>query len=1035
MVKFLINRPIAVIMVFIAAVTLGIIAYHSLPVSLMPDIPIPEVTVNITYKNSSARELENNIVKPLRSQVMQVGHVRDLKSKTRDGHATISLGFDYGTDIDLAFIEVNEKIDAAMNSLPRDMERPRVIKASATDIPVFYLNLYAKDQSGEKNGNIGDAAFIELSEFAGKVIRKRIEQLPEVAMVDISGTVSPQLVIEPDMGKLANLNFTLADLENVLSKSNVNAGSLLVRDGHYQYNVRFSSVLRTKEDVENIYIKASERILKLKDIASVSLLPQKREGMFVSDGHPAITMAVIKQSSARLSDMRDKIDELVEMFEKDYPGIEFKATQNQTQLLDYSIANLKQNLLQGLLLVILVVFFFMRDLKLPLLIGLSLMVSVIISILFFALMHLSINIISLAGLILAVGNMMDNSIVVTENISQYQVNGNSVDDACIKGTNEVIIPQLSSLLVNVAVFLPLIFLSGIAGALMYDEAISVMIGLSVSYLVGITFMPVIYRLAYKKVYRFENKIQKVRENLFGFAGNKLNKIFNLGNQYTSILNFTFRHKRLNLFMYLMILPIGLLALYAIRKERMPDFTRTETIVKIEWNENINAEENSRRITTLLKEIEGSTTQSNSYIGQQQFMLNYDDEMSASETRIYLKMNTPDDVDLVERKIKNYCKAKYPVSKLAFDAPDNIFEKLFTSSDPPLLAEVTMKNNSSETDIPELLTLCRDLNNDENLSGINKIPLQKHINLTVDMEKLLLYDVSYDNLIRKLKTSFRENNIGTLHSFQSFIPLVISSKEMFVTDLISNESIRNNTGVMIPLNALVSASEGRDLKTITAGKDGEYVPMAFAPPKNSERRFVNEITSKIDKAALFDVRFSGSVFTNLKLLKEMGALLVISVLLLYFILAAQFESLVQPLLVLLELPIDIAAAITVLLIADQSLNIMSAMGIIIMSGIVITDSILKLDVINKLRKKGLPLMDAIREGGHRRLMAILMTSLTSILAILPLLFTNDFGSELQKPFSYALIGGMVVGTFVSLFLVPLIYWYIYKNTEEKIQKGI
>ncbi len=203
-------------------------------------------------------------------------------------------------------------------------------------------------------------------------------------------------------------------------------------------------------------------------------------------------------------------------------------------------------------------------------------------------------------------------------------------------------------------------------------------------------------------------------------------------------------------------------------------------------------------------------------------------------------------------------------------------------------------------------------------------------------------------------------------------------------------------------------------------------MFLLPPVKKSTGILNRLKRLLKKAETLDVRFSGSVFTNLKLLKEIAALLVVSILLLYFILAAQFESLTQPLLVLMELPIDVAGALVVLYIAGQTLNLMSAMGMVIMCGIIITDSILKLDVINHLRKEGYSLMDAIKTGGHRRLRAIIMTSLTSILAMLPLLFTTDMGSELQKPFSYALIGGMVVGTMVSLYLVPLVYWYIYKN---------
>ncbi len=1024
MIRFLISRPIAVCMVFLAAVILGIVAYRTLPVSLMPDIPIPVVTVNIAYDNSSARELENAVVRPIRSQLLQVEHLSDIKSETRDGQAVINMQFDYGTDIDYAFIEVNEKIDRAMNSLPRDLERPRVIKASATDIPVFYLNLSLKDTDSLLYGNTREAEeqFVQLSEFAESVIRKRIEQLPEVALVDISGTVSPQLTIEPDFQKMQSLGFSLEQMEDVLSENNINAGSITVRDGHYQYNVRFSSLLRDREDVENIYVKVSGRVFQLKDIAKITTGTRKRAGMFAANGKPAVTMAVIKQADARLAGMKDKIRETIERFELDYPDLNFEISQNQSQLLDYSINNLKQNLVQGIILVILVVFIFLRDLKLPVLITLSLMVSVMVSLLFFSLMHLSVNIISLAGLILAVGNMMDNSIVVTENISHYRENGLTVDDACVAGTNEVIVPQLSSMLVNIAVFLPMVLLSGIAGALMYDEAISVSIGLSVSYLVGITFTPVVYRIAYRRVRKAGNRIQQYKERVFkGVKG-----AFNIDRIYETGLNFTFRYKKLNFLIYLMILLSGVILLGTIRKEKMPHFTQTEVIISVEWNENINADENRSRVMELLSTIEHETVQSNAFIGRQQFLLNREKEMSASEARIYVRTDSPENVRRIGDKVREFISGRYENARLGFEPPVSVFEKLFSSSEPPLVAKLSMINSGSEPDI-RMLTETRDeINSDSLIITSDKIPLQEHIMLTVDLEKLLLYDVSYEALLNELKTDFKENNIGTLRSFQRSVPIMISGGEMSVTEIIGTKGIVNANNAVIPLNALVTVSKGQDLKTITADREGEYVPLEFSPGRNQKDRFVEQITDNVQKTGILDVRFSGSLFSNIRLLKEIGLLLIISVMLLYFILAAQFESLVQPLIVLMEIPIDIAGALFVLFIAGQSLNLMSAMGMVIMSGIIITDSILKLDVINHLRKEGYALSDAIRTGGHRRLRAIIMTGLTSILAMLPLLFSNDLGSELQKPFSYALIGGMTVGTLVSLYLVPLVYWYIYKN---------
>jgi multidrug efflux pump subunit AcrB len=1032
MIKFLLSRPIAVIMVFIAAMVLGVISYQTLPISLMPDIPIPEITVQVNYKNSTARELENVAVKSLRMQLLQVAHLADIKSETRDGIGIIHLKFDYGTNIDYAYIETNEKIDASMNGMPRDMERPRVIKTSATDIPVFYLNLSLK-QVDPLNSQISDNVsdkFIELSEFAESVIRKRIEQLPEVAMVDVSGTVSSQLTVEPDINKMTSLNLTVADIENILVQNNLSPSNFMVRDGFYQYNIRFSSILRTRDDVGNIFIKSSDKIMRLRDVAKISIGTQKRTGMFASNGKPAITMAVIKQADARMSDMKDQIAQIVKQFETDYPDVHFESSQDQTQLLDYSISNLKQNLTQGLILVTLIVFLFLKDIKTPILIGLTLIVSIIVCMLFFKLVHLSVNIISLAGLILAAGNMIDNSIVVTDNITQYRERGFSINKACITGTNEVMIPMLSSMLTNVAVFIPLIFLSGIAGALLYDEAISVTIGLVVSYIVGITLMPVIYMLFNSGNGKKIEKIEFLKEQLLKHISRHSRKFFNLEQLYEKGMNLVFKHKKTTLYITLLTLPLTFLLFWVIKKEKMPSFKQTEVFVNIDWNENIHVGENKLRVFNMLNSIQAPVKQSNSFIGTQQFMINRDQELGVNEARVYIKTGSQIDVDSIQVQTQRFFTAKYPKAKYSFEPPVSIFEKLFSTGESPLVAEVSSANKEMTIKPDQINNLCKKLNNNPILNSKNEISFQENMVINVDMERLLLYNVNYDMVIRELKTAFKENYVGELRSSQHQIPIVIIREEKLVSQILSELTVINNSNTQIPVNNIIHISRSNDFKSISAGKEGEIIPLSFFPSSNNQMQYENEIRETVQAGKNFDVKFSGSLISGKKFIAELMVILCISVLLLYFIMAAQFESLVQPLLVILEIPIDIGAALLFMYIFGQSLNLMSAIGMVIMTGIVINDSILKLDVINQLRKEGHPLMDAIKIGGHRRLRAILMTGLTSVLAMVPLLWGSDMGSELQKPFSISLIGGMIVGTFVSLFIVPLFYWFIYRNEVVK-----
>ena len=411
MIRFLLQRPIAVLMAFTACFIVGLVTYFTIPVSLLPDIAIPEITVQISGQNTSARELENTVVKPVRLQLMQVAGLRDIHSETRDGAGIIRLSFDFGTNTDLAFIEVNEKIDAAMNYLPREVERPRVVKASATDIPVFCLNLTLKTIEN-------DEAFLDLCQFAETVIKRRIEQLPEVAMVDITGILGRQLQIVPDMKLLDMADITLNDLESALSANNIEPGSMTVRDGYYEYNIKFSTLLRTPEDVQNIYIRKNDRIFQIKDLAKVAVVPEKETGLSLANGERAVTLAVIKQADENMDNMKEALAEVTDYFKSIYPDIEFTITRNQTELLDYTISNLKQNLSLGFLFICIVAILFLGDVKSPAVIGLSMVVSIIISFLFFYLFNMSLNIISLSGLILALGMMIDSSIIVTENIAQ-----------------------------------------------------------------------------------------------------------------------------------------------------------------------------------------------------------------------------------------------------------------------------------------------------------------------------------------------------------------------------------------------------------------------------------------------------------------------------------------------------------------------------------------------------------------------------------------------------------------------------------------
>ena len=822
MIKFLIQRPIAVLMAFTACFIIGLVTYSTLPISLLPNIAIPEITVQVASANTSARELENTIVKPLRGQLIQVSTLKDIHSESRDGAGIIRLSFEYGTNTDLAFIEVNEKIDAAMNYLPKEAERPKVIKASATDIPVFYLNLTLKNDSAY--GATEQHSFLELCEFAESVIKRRIEQLEEVAMVDVTGILERQVQIVPDKDKLAMMGLSIGDIESALSSNNVEPGSMTVRDGYYEYNIKFSTLLRTAEDVENIYLRKDDRIVQLKDFCKVSVVPVKEKGVSLSNGKRAVSLAVIKQADENMDKMKQALVGTMTYFQLVYPEIDFSISRNQTELLDYTISNLQQNLSLGFLFICLVAVLFLGDVKSPLVIGLSMVVSIVISFVFFYLCNMSLNIISLAGLILALGMMIDSSIIVTENISQYRERGYSLRRACVTGTSEVVTPMLSSSLTTIAVFAPLIFMSGIAGAIFFDQAFSVTVGLMVSYLTGIMLLPVLYLLVYR------TGVRTRKWKWLSFKINNPIKDHTLDRFYDAGVDWVFRHKTFSVLFCVISIPLCIFFFFFIDKERMPDIEENELIARIEWNENIHVDENKRRVDELFKELKDEVLEQTASIGRQDFILNRERELSSSEAELYFRTETSDAIAPLEQTVYRKLKERYPLSVISFSPPETVFEKLFVTGEPDVVAEFYTRNKAEAPKAEAIRSVEQELGRK---TGINPtgIAFENQLNLSISKEKLLLYRVSYNELYRVLKTAFRENSVTMLHSYQQYLPINIAGDEKTVNEVLQETLVQtqpDNRGNVdfIPLRELINVAPAEDLKSITSGRNGEKVTIVL-----------------------------------------------------------------------------------------------------------------------------------------------------------------------------------------------------------------
>lgn len=993
-------------MVAVAIVVLGLAAWRLLPIGLMPAIDIPQVTVRIHAPSLSARELQASVVGPLRAQLMQTGNLAELKAEAKDGGALIFMQFNYGADIDYLFIEVNERIDRAMGSLPKSVARPSVVKAGATDLPAFYLNVNYKQQ--------GD--FLELSSFSRSVIARRLEQLPAVAFVDLSGWQSGELTVEFDQSKIEAMGLSVDQIAGALRAKNINLGNLVVRDGQYQYTVRFQNALSSQQDVESTPVAVDGRIYPLGELATVSLGAAPSEGVVVGDGKQAITMAVIKQADARMDALRVSINELTTLFEKEYPDLEFTITRDQTSLLDYSLDSMKQNLLVGALLACLILFLFMQDLRTPLLVTITIPLSLIVSLLFFFSVGISINVVSLSGLLLGLGMMVDNSIIVIDNISQRWDRGEGLFDAVSKGASEVFAPMLSSVLTTCSIFVPLVFLSGIAGAMFYDQAMAVSIGLVSSLIVAMTIIPVYYYLLYRgKTVRVPNRF------LQRFSGHGMQRFYERG------LKWTFRHAVLAWVLMGAMLAGSVGLYFVLDKEALPAVAVDDLLVEVDWNAPVSVDENKRRTAALVASLGDQVSHYTAMIGRGQFVLSHTPELSGSQSLIYIR--TSGAVDSIANRAVRYVQHHYPQATVDQHAAGNLFDMIF--SDPEAMLTARLRPTDGRPADPDQLS--RTLGAIQvALPGVWLAPIewQEHQTIRVRDELLALYRVDAAALQTVLRAAFNENMLFEIRQGQFSLPLKIGDRPMTLDEAIANKTVRSADGVDVPIRQLVDQSTDRDLRTLASGTEGDYYPVPLDVADFEVPATVEAVREAVGSDSGFEVGFSGSYFGSRAMVDELAMVLVVSLLLLYFILAAQFESMIQPLIILSEIAVDLFGALLLLWLCGSSLNLMSMIGIVVMCGIVINDSILKVDTINRLRRGGMSSLRAIWVGGHRRLKPIIMTSLTTILAIVPFLFSGGMGNDLQRPLSLALIGGMVVGTIVSVFFIPLLYHEIYRKRTRK-----
>ncbi len=1004
----IIARPIGVLIISFLLLLGGGVAAFRLPLSLLPNIEIPRIILLCSQANTSVEDMETGLIRPLRREMLQLNDLQDLTSRAIDGGGIIKLEFEYGKSMERAFMDVSERVDAAMSYLPTGTKRPVIIKARATDLPVFNLRV---SLSGGEN-RIENDDLLSLSDVASSVIKKALEQSSNIAFVDLTGSLYPQWTLIPDKWKMESRGLEIEDLRLALQRRQLRFNDLTLVQDNRRVHLYLGEKLGDIADIEDIFIRKNGKVFQIKEIARVERGRVPPKGAFLADGKQGLSLSIIKRPEARMDELQEDIEQLLKNWEYKYPELEFSITQDQGSLLRISLASLYQSLWVGGSLAFMVIFFFFKNKKLPWLIGLSIPFCLLLSLWGFYGLGLSINIISLSGLLLGIGLMIDNAIIVLDNISHYFDNGEELFQSCLRGSTEVMAPLLSSALTTCSVFLPLTLFPGIAGALFYDQALAVAIGLGASLLVSLCFLPTLFNLIHKS----------------GKGHPALNnRMILLENIYKNTLEGCMKRQKTFLISLVIVSCTGVLLFLTLPKSRFPQLTRQGMILKVKGKSDAPLDETLKLTRDILASTDSFSLHSDAFVGTQDLVITDELPQEVSDLSISFQCEDENQLLALQERLTFFFERNSSGLSYSFHPAKNMFERLLGHSRPPLQLKLRSGNSGIGID-PKDVNSLRTFLWEKHALEIKLPPTRLHKIVIPKFDKLKTYKIGLHELFESLRVVFRGLPLVSIQEGNREVRVVFEEKLASAGEDFARVLVKNQEGRPYPVSAMVEVKNDYSFSLIHADRWGPFLPIDLSLRPAEVRRLESSLTEFLLLHPEIQISLHADQTETRNEIRKMSGLLALASFVLFAILTAQFESLLYPLIILAELPISLSAALIALYLGGSTINLMAMIGMVVMSGIVINDSILKIDTIKRFIDEEVPLQKAISKAGKRRLRAILMTSMTTMLAVMPILLGKGLGAELQRPLALALLGGMSLGTLVSLFFIPLAFKYLFLLKE-------
>ncbi|MFO8174005.1 MAG: efflux RND transporter permease subunit [Longimicrobiales bacterium] len=1067
------RRPVAVAMLFLAVILLGVISFVRLPIDLLPDVSYPRLVVYTSYPDVAPAEVERLITERIEAQSAAVPGVERVTSVSREGVSLVTLRFAWGTDMDFAMLNVRERLDNIRDALPETASRPRILRVDPESEPIMAISV------------AGGADLWTTKEAAESVFRRRLEQLDGVAEAAVTGGLDREIQVEMDPRLLDSYGLTFDQVAQALAMANISAPGGTILRGRYRYPLRTLGEFQTVEEIGDVVVarqrnpaggqeqEGAFRLVRLKDIGRVIDGFAERESVARYNGHEAVGVLVFKESGANTVQVAEDVHEILDQLRAEYPDYQLDVASSQAGFIADSISNVVQALIFGGILAFLVLFLFLRDPRYPVAIALAIPISVVGT---FSLMEaagISLNIMSLGGLALGVGMLVDNSIVVLENIFRHREElGEDAITSAGTGAEEVQRAITASTLTTISVFGPIIYVEGVAGELFSSLSLAVAFSLLASLVVALTLLPALaarfdlsrvvasVRIAeggesehgglFRKTGRAALRVARGPFRILAFlwsvllqllaywgdlAGRFLSGTFGpflrafddwfdvFAEKYHVTLEWSLDHQGRVMALAVAALAVSGLLGSLLDRDLLPDVDQGSFDVRLELPEGTSLAATlatGDMVEAVLLEDPGVEAVF-SRIGKDVRSFAESEEASGVNTALFqVRLGSGYSTDEVLDRVRRM-EDRFPQAGLSFETGQaTALGQILGGVD----ADIAVRVRGEDLDrtipfaeeIRALLARVPEIGN----VRLGTERGQPEIQVEILREAAARYGIDPRTIAETVEKAMRGDRATEFVDFDRKIGIMVRLPDSL---RYARETLEDLRVAGVPLRELVDVHEAVAPAEIHREDQGRVVTVyadVVSGGLDGAMASVQRALGDLPPDREMRVEVGGENEEMRRSFRDLAFAFGLALLLVYMILAAQFESFVHPFTILMAVPLAVVGAVLALLLTGEGINTMSLIGAVILVGIVVNDSIIKVDFINQAREQGMALREAILEAGRVRLRPIVMTTVTTVLGLTPMAMGIGRGADLRAPLAIAVIGGLLVATLLTLIVVPVVY---------------